>query len=588
MSTLKYKSLPAMFVAACENRDFPGVFLRENNSWREYTPKELLNTLKKLVSAFKYFGIKKGSSVGIIAPSSPEWLLTDIAVQICGGITVPLFPNISEENFLFQCKDASIRNILVEKTCSIEPELAKHLQEFRHIFCLHGNDTSVPNNNEITWESLLRIGSQYQIDDIDFAASINDIDSEDIFSIIYTSGSTGVPKGVELSHRNILSQYEPLEERINVPTGSPVLSVLPMAHVFERAVVYYYIYIKAKIYFGDDPKQLSTFLKEVHPVILTVVPRLLERVYEKILKLSRTASHAQRPLLKRAIRYAQIADPLAKRSFIGRIYEALVFKKIRESLGSSFKYIISGSSALNKNICRFFLNLGIPVCEGYGMTETAPVISLNTDELGRPGSVGKPLEIMELKLSDDGEILVRGENVFKGYHNLQEKTSEFFTDDGFFKTGDSGYFGSNGGLYLTGRIKEMLKTSTGKYVSPVPIEEELCHNSLISSACVIANNRKFVSVILFLQPENARQLLEIDGEQFSMEKAVASNRINESIAKCIEKANQHLNYWEQIRKWVIVPDIPDTNNGMLTPTLKLRRRVVEKIYCEQIDKLYEE
>lgn len=587
MSALPYKNLPAMFIATCQKPEFKGFYRRIDSSWNFYSAGQMLETLQKLVSAFKNLGIGKGIGVGIIAPSSPEWVLTDLAVQICGGVSVPLFPNIAEENFVFQCQDAKVQFLLIASPKFLDKDLQVHLAEFKHIFVLQGNNCKL--DNEIQWEDLLKIGERVPCSIGDITAAAEAIDPEEIFSIIYTSGSTGRPKGVPLSHRNIISQYPPLNERLSgLKTGDPVLSVLPIAHVFERAVVYYYIFIGATLYFGDDPKQLPTLLKDVRPKILTVVPRLLERIYEKILKLSRTAPIPQRFILKRAVRFAQVNDPTANKSFIHKVYEKLVYKKILESLGSNFSYLISGSSVLNKNICRFFLNLGLPVCEGYGMTETSPVISLNNDEVGRPGSVGKPLETIELKLSDEGEILVKGESVFKGYHNLGERNKDFFTEDGFFKTGDSGYFGTNGGLYLTGRIKEMLKTSTGKYVSPVPIEEDLCHNPLISAVCVVANNRKFVSALFFLQPEVARQMLDIDGEEFSMEKAVKSVRINEQIAKCIDKVNRHLNYWEQIRKWIILPDIPDINNGMLTPTLKLRRREVERIFTEKIDALYEE
>lgn len=587
MSFLQYNSLPAMFVATCEKPGYKGFFDNAENSWIEYRPAELIETLKKLVSAFKQLNIAKGTGVGIIAKSCPQWILTDLAIQICGGITIPLFHNIAEENFVYQCKDANVKHILVASIDFLDEDLQAHLHEFENIFSLKARQNKL--DNEISWESLLKLGEKNPIDEVDFLAYIKDIDADDVFSIIYTSGSTGMPKGVPLTHRNMISQFAPLKDRLSeIPEHSNVLSVLPIAHVFERAVTYYYIFIGATIHFGEDPKQLSTLLKDVKPVIITVVPRLLERVYEKILKLSRTAPYPKRFLLKKAIRYAQITNPAAHKKYPYLLYEKLVYSTIRKNLGDNLRYIISGSSALNKNICQFFLNMGLPICEGYGMTETSPVISLNINEQGRPGSVGMPLDTMELKLSEDGEILVRGESVFKGYHNLGEENGKFFTEDGFFKTGDSGFFGSNGDLYLTGRIKEMLKTSTGKYVSPVPIEDDLCQNQIISSACVIANNRKFVSALFFLQPEAVRQLLNIDGNVFSMEKAIQSNHVKEAIEKCVTKVNKHLNYWEQIRKWIILPDIPDICNGMLTPTLKLRRREVEKIYLKEIEKMYEE
>lgn len=583
----KLTSIPALFLESCQGADSFSWHHKKNGKWVSYSKEELLLYLKKFYLAFKSIGVKKGENIGIIASNSPLWILSDLAIQICGAVTVPLFPNIAEENFLFEKKDANIDILILESTKILDQDLTQHLSNFKKILFLEKED--FPLENSIFLEDVFKDSvSKINLSSFheEFKQLIKEIPENSLFSIIYTSGSTGFPKGAELSHRNMLSQFSSLAKILKLDSEDSALSILPLAHIFERMTIYFLIYSKTSIYFGDNAKQLATLFKEAKPSLITVVPRLLERVYEKVIKLSNTPIFIKRIWVKRAIRWAQTHDPQKKSGFLGHFYDFLVLKKIRHIFGGNIKYVISGSSALNKNICRFFLNIGVPVYEGYGMTECAPVISVNAEEKARPGSVGLPLEHLNVKISTDGEILVRGESVFKGYHNLKDKNKDFFTEDGFFRTGDSGYFGNGGLLYLTGRIKEMMKTSTGKYVSPTPIEEDLIRLPLISSACIIANNRKYVSALLFLQSETAADFLQIPSELFQAHKAVSSKRISAAIEKHIKNVNKHLNHWEQIRQWVLLPDSLTAENGLLTPTMKIRRREIEKIFSETIDSLY--
>lgn len=580
------QSLPALFYSVCKSPDTFSWHYKKNGAWLTFSNQELLFRLKNIYFAFKNSGISKGMNIALMLKNSPDWILCDLAIQLCGAITVPFFPNLAEENFLYQKQDSNIDFLILESEEFIDFDLREKLSLFARIIQLEKTD--LVRQNTLFLEDLIALNTNMDSNEktSEFEQAIDSILTNSLFSIIYTSGSTGFPKGVELTHENMLSQFESLQEVVSLSQKDKALSILPLAHIFERMTIYFLLSCKTSIYFGDDPKQLAILLKDSTPSLITVVPRLLERVYEKIQKLTITTPYPKKFLLKKAIRWAQTHDPQKPTNFLGKIYDSLIFSKIRTLFGNNLSYVISGSSALNKNVCRFFLNAGIPIYEGYGMTECSPVITLNAEEKGRPGSVGLPLKHLELKLSPENEILVKGKSVFKGYHNLHDKNNLFFTEDGFFRTGDQGFLGENGQLYLTGRIKEMLKTSTGKYVSPTPIEDDLCKSSLITSACIIANNRKYVSALLFLNPEAAMDFLKIPKEEFQIEKALQSKRINESLKKLIQKTNHHLNHWEQIRRWVLLPDTLSAESGLLTPTLKVRRREIEKQFIEEINSLY--
>ena len=586
-----YSSLPALFYDACFKGESFYFAFKKNKEWIKYSGEKLLEKLEYLYLAFRQHGITKGTAVGIIANSSPEWILSDLAIQICGGITVPLLPLIASENFLYEKEDARISVLIIDEKEKLEPEIQKILSAFSQVFQIE--TTVSKDTNTFFFEELFLTGKNLKTNDSfsELKKNIEQIQSEDIFSIIYTSGSMGRPKGVPLTHRNILSQFQALHPILKLNnTQDKALSVLPVAHIFERMVIYFFAYEKIPVYFGKDPRLLKSLLNEVKPTLMTVVPRLLERLYEGILQLTRESKFIRKWLLGHAIRFALTNNPKNnpknKKKFYHYFFHFLVYKKILKQLNPEFRYLISGSSALNKNICRFFLNIGIPICEGYGMTECAPVIALNTEESAHIGSVGKVLPGVEIRFGEHQEILVRGENVFKGYYNYGISNELFFTEDGFFKTGDCGYLNPDGYLFLSGRLKEMLKTSTGKYVSPLPIENALALHPLIEAACIIANNRKFVSALIFIRKEVAMQLLNVEKEVFSLEKASLSRRIQATVKKEIEKTNNHLNYWEQIKKWIIIPETPSVENGLLTPTLKLKRNVVQKKYEEQIELLY--
>jgi len=589
MEPLQYPSLAQLFFTNCEREDFAGWYHRKNEEWVHFSRQTLRNTTHYLALAFHNRGIKEGQSIGIVANSCPEWVMTDIATQLNHAQVVPLFPNISSENFNFQCDDADVQILLLNNVNELDQALKDSLPRFKAVICI--DPVSELPANGIFWNQLIAEGKELAAKPESSAWLENQlytIKPDDLFSIIYTSGSTGRPKGAELSHRNMLSQiqtirrdYVPLFRKTDVG-----LIVLPVAHVLERMTVYFYILNGTKVYFADTPKNTAILMKEVQPTVMMVVPRILERVYESMTAAGEKCRGPKRWLINRAIKIAKIEDPLKSPSIWRRIYDKLVYSKMREAIGGKFRIIVSGGGALNKSISRFLLNVGITVCEGYGLTECAPVIAVNTPETNIPGTVGIPLPYLDVKIGENSEVMVKGDSVFRGYHNMPEVNKEIFTEDGYFHTGDQGKIDEKGYLSLTGRIKELLKTSTGKYVSPNPIELEISRHPLVEQALVIANDRKFASVLIFLNPINARRFLNRAKEEFDINRALESRHVNEALQRHIMRINKKLNHWEQIRKWTLIGDNLTVESGLLTPTLKIRRKAAEEKYSEQIEEMY--
>ncbi|MCF0222457.1 MAG: long-chain fatty acid--CoA ligase [Fibrobacter sp.] len=590
MEPLQTPSLVHLFFTNCEREDFAGWYHRKNEQWVHFSRTHLRDNTRYLALAFKNRGINPGQSIGIVANSCPEWIMADIASQINQAKVVPLFPNISSENFNFQCDDSDVQILLLNNVKELDQALQDCLGRFKAVICIDPG-SSLPENG-VYWSDLLKEGEELAKKEQSTLWLVNQISTitpDATFSIIYTSGSTGRPKGAELTHRNMLSQIQVIKKDfIHLDRRSDVaLVILPVAHVLERMSVYFYILNGTKIYFGDTPKNASTLMTEIRPTVMTVVPRILERVYESMTGAADKLYGPKRWLLDRAIKLAKIEDPLKRPSLGKRIYDKLVYSKMRDAIGGRFRIIVSGGGALNKSICRFLLNVGLNVTEGYGLTECSPVVSVNKIGSIRPGSVGTPLTHLQVKIGENSEVLVKGDSVFKGYHNMPETNKEIFTEDGFFRTGDQGSFDKDGYLFLTGRIKELLKTSTGKYVSPNPIELEISRHPLVEQALVIANDRKFASVLIFLNPVNARRFLQRDKHDFDVNKAMESTRINEALQRHITRINKKLNHWEQIRKWTLVGDSLTVESGLLTPTLKIRRKAAEEKYAEEIERMYQ-
>jgi len=583
-------SLPVLAFSAFNRVGFKGFFHRTSEEWVCYDSKNLQDSIYFFSLALKKIGIEKGVGVGIIASSSPKWFIVDLAAQICGGYVVPLFSNISSEYFEFQIKDAQIKALAVESPESLSQETYKLANEIDSLIYMFSSPKNSEHKNSFSWEDFIEVGKKLDSEDErkKYAERIKNIAPEEIFSIIYTSGSTGTPKGVPLTQKNMILHLDAISEIFPLdPDKNIHMSILPVAHVFERMSVYYFSSIGLPIYFADSPNNVGKYLPEIKPTVLTVVPRVLEKLYDKLTGAVMQKRGPVKWLMKYAINKAKNADP-SKVSLRGTIWDKLVYSKMRAALGDNFSLIVSGSSALNISVNRFLRNIGLPVFEGYGMTECSPVISAENPGNAKMGSVGKPISCVKVKISEEGEILVKGASVFSGYFNRPDLNSEIFTEDGFFHTGDKGRIDEDGYIWITGRLKEMFKTSTGKYVSPIPIEQALCQStSLIEAAQVFAEGKKFTSALLFLNVDIVKNRLKKSHISFNPEKALKSNRINAFLQKNVDSVNRHLSEWEKIKKWKAVFATLSTENGLLTPTMKLRRSEVEKTFENEINGMYE-
>ncbi|NQY54271.1 MAG: long-chain fatty acid--CoA ligase [Campylobacteraceae bacterium] len=519
-----------------------------------------------LASNLKELGIKENDKVGIFATSSPFWLIFDFAIHQLGAISVPIFANISNKNLNFEINDANITYIFIDDESRLK-DIKKDLIVITHNFIII-KENYYDLNTLIKEENHLEGFQSYKADE------------EDIFSIIYTSGNTGTPKGVMLSHKNILSQINDISSLINLKEHEIILSLLPLAHIFERTIMSFYLSHAVSVYFVDEITNTGNLLKIVRPTIMTAVPRLLDKIFNKI-----KLNISSKPLISRiigllAFSYAMKYD-INKDSFLFKLFDKLVYIKLREIFGSRLETLVSGGAPLNKSVCNFFNNIGISIYQGYGLSEFSPVISSNYPGSNKIGSCGKVLPSVEIKFLDK-EILARGPSVMKGYLNQKKLTKETIDQEGWLHTGDIGYLDEDKYLYVNSRKKEIYKTSTGQYVNTIFIEQELSKNSYIEFAIIFANNRKYVSALLFVDKEKFLAQKEYD----NIEEYYSKSSILNNIEKHINKTNKKLNNWENVIKYKLITKEISIENGELTPSMKICRNKIEELYVDEINTMY--
>lgn len=560
---------------------------KENGKWQALSSEKFYETVRRLALGLRALGVQENDGFAIISPSSPQWVMIDLAIMLNGAISVPMFPNVSSKNFEFQKQDSNIKYIFINDCNLLDDNIGAALSGFDKVISLESNYSG---KNGLCLQKLLALGDKLSNEQPQLFSQMRDaVNAEDIATIIYTSGSTGTPKGVALSHENLISQIKATSEIYPLcPGKDKILTCLPMAHVFERMVGYYYISTGASLYFADDIKKVGALMREIKPTVMTLVPRLLEKVYAKMHSSIEDQSPFKQKILNRAFKRAIEKVP-GKASLMDKVYEKLVYRKLREALGGNLEMLIVGGSALSESMEHFFRNAGFNVYQGYGLTETSPVIAVNYPGNVRYRSVGKIYPGVEVKIAEDNEILAKGPNVMTGYHNNPEATEEVMSSDGWLHTGDLGSLDEEGYLTITGRKKEMFKTSNGKYVSPVPIEQQLCKSPLIDMAAIVAEDRRFVSCLLFPDYENLEAIREHRGYgDMSNSEFLNSSEVKNEIKRAILEVNGNLSAWEKIQKYKFVKHPITIETGELTPTMKLRRHVVNEKYKQIIDDFYSE
>jgi long-chain acyl-CoA synthetase len=558
-------------------------------TWQPVSTEEFLNLVNEYSKALVGFGIKPNDKVAIVSSNRLEWNILDIAILQIGAIVVPVYPNISTKDYHYIFNDAEIKlcfcgnQELYDKIKSIQAEI-KSLEK---IVCFDKDE------NVEHFSSLLKLSEGIDSRTIDELKA--NVRNEFLATIIYTSGTTGNPKGVMLSHNNILSNVEGCIERIPADHNSRVLTFLPACHIYERMLHYLYMRLGCAIYYAESMETIGDNIREVKPHVFTAVPRLLEKVFEKIMAKGDELKGLKRKLFFWAVSLAEEFEFNGKSSwykFKLKIARKLIFSKWMEALGGEVKAIASGSAALQPRLARIFLAAGIPILEGYGLTESSPVVSVNCLKKGIGiGTVGPLLNNVKVKFAPDGEILVKGPNVMMGYYNLPEVTAETLTSDGWLKTGDIGEMVNETFLKITDRKKEIFKTSGGKFIIPQAMENKFKESRFIEQIIVIGENQKFPAALIvpnfsFLKEWSKRKSLNL--EELSNEDLLKNELVFNRIEKVVNEFNSIYGHWEQIKKIKLLPAEFSIEGGELTPTLKLKRKVIMEKYKDLVNEIYSE
>lgn len=559
----------------------------QNGAWVKLSTDQLVDAVNKMSSGLLELGIQPGDKVAVVTTANRyEWCICDLGISQIGAINVPLYPTISEADYQY------ILNHAEAKLCIVSDE-----KLFRKVNSVRGN---VPGLQEIYtfenvdgakhYEDILKLGEGKDVAKV--KAISDSIDPESLATLIYTSGTTGTPKGVMLTHHNIISNAVTVSKELPVKPGDTALSFLPLCHIFERMVIYTYIMNGVNVYFTDIDT-LGEKLTTVRPHFFTTVPRLLEKVYEKIVNKGLALTGLKKKLFFWALEMADQYEYDQKPGFLFKIADKLVFSKWREALGGRVIGIVTGASACPLKIARVFSAAGIPIREGYGLTETSPVLTFNrlTEGGAMLGTVGMPINGVEIKIAEDGEILAKGPNIMQGYYKEPEKTKEVLTDDGWFHTGDVGTFVTNYAgnkfLKITDRKKELLKTSGGKYVAPAPIESKFRENFFIEQIMVVGESKRFVSALIVpAYPALQEWAKEHNISYTTKEELIANPKVVAKFQSIIDELNPNFSHIEQIKKFRLLPNEWTTDTGELTPTMKLKRKVVNDKYAKEIDTIY--
>jgi long-chain acyl-CoA synthetase len=565
---------------------------KENSSWQRYSIFEIAETVNKLSAGLLQLGISNNDNtpegrdkIAVISKNRPEWIMLDLAVQQIGAVLTPIYPTISDAELEFILQDAEVKIIFVNDASLFEKvnNIKANLTHLKKIYSFDKIE------NVKHWKEILS-GNEIYLEQVKIIS--DKIQYEDLATIIYTSGTTGKPKGVMLSHKNILSNV--MDSLPCFPPGDNLkaLSFLPLNHIFERMVSYLYLYKGTSIYFAESMDTIADNLKEVHPNLFTTVPRLLEKVYEKIMLKGEELKGIKRKLFFWA---HNLATQFEINRNQGILYNAqlsiankLIFNKWREALGNELVCIISGGAACQVRLIRIFTAAKIPVMEGYGLTETSPVISVNRFEKeGRMfGSVGPLIRNVEVKIAEDGEILCKGPNVMMGYYKRPDLTADSM-EDGWYKTGDIGTLIDNKFLKITDRKKEIFKTSGGKYVAPLAIEMKLKESLYIENIMVTGAGEKYVGALIIPAFSNVKEWCKQQNINCNTNIEIIQNsKVQELFKSEVEKYNRQFNHVEQIKKIELLPNEWSIENGEMTPKQSLKRKVIMEKYKGEIQKIH--
>ncbi|HTZ73315.1 MAG TPA: long-chain fatty acid--CoA ligase [Candidatus Aquilonibacter sp.] len=591
---MEYPSLTKCFLEAVDLHSTPRAqMFRTPSGWKSISSAEMLRRVAGLSKCLFELGIKPGDRVAIFAPNCPEWHVADFAILGIGAASVPVYFNESPDRMTYILNDSGARIAITagEMQARRLAECRPRLTSLEHV--ISAGATEDLGGDALRYETLIASAGEKEIGE--YRRRSAGVTSDQLATIIYTSGTTGEPKGVMLSHANLSSNAIESCEGLAYFSNDLALSFLPLAHVYERVDGYTDLFKGVGIAYVEQIESVPQALLEVHPTIAAAVPRFFEKMYANIVAKGRQETGLKRKIFEWALGVADKAEPwkaYGKDVSAGvrlqwMIANALVFSKIRQGLGGKIRLFVSGGAPLATEIAEFFWSINIPIYQGYGLTETSPVVAVNTPLANRVGTVGKPIPHVQVKIAEDGEILVKGSCVMQGYYRKPDQTREVFTPDGWFCTGDIGRLDSDGYLTITDRKKELLKTAAGKFVAPAPIENMLKASRYVTNALVVGDKRKFVSVLIVPNFGAIEAEANQSGRTFSAHSQMISDPwVRDLLTREIERLTEPLAQYEKPKRFALIEKDFTYADGELTYTLKMKRRIIEQRYQDVISRLY--
>jgi len=591
---MNYGTLPSRFLNVVDNLPNPRAqMVRRDGRWESISSQEFLRRVAGLSTALVELGVKPGDRVGLFSANRPEWHTADFAINGSGAVTVPVYFNESPDRMTYILKHCGAKVVFVVGPAQLRKLLnvRKELPELEQII-VADVEPDVPTEC-LRYETLIAGASAADISSYRMRSS--QVLPGQLASLIYTSGTTGEPKGVMLTHTNFCSNVHDVGHDFSLdPARDVALSFLPLAHVYGRTLDYIYIFQGATLAYVESIDAVAQALLEVRPTIIAAVPRFFEKIYARLVEQGSKNTGVKRKLFDWAMNVAERATPWratgASTSLALKaqwlLADKLVYKKIRQGTGGRLRIVSSGGAPLSKALAEFFWTIGIPIYQGYGLTETSPIVSSNYPD-NRVGSSGKPIANVQVRAAEDGEILVKGPCVMQGYYKNPEATREVLTEDGWFATGDIGYVDKDNYLFITDRKKDLIKTAAGKFVAPQPIENTLKTSPYILNAMVVGDRRKFIAALIVPNPVTVAARSADQGIKFASNAEMAAHPWVRSLIEAeIKRLTVHLAQYETIKRFALLPEDFTFDNGSLTFTLKLKRRVVEQQYAAVIESLY--
>jgi long-chain acyl-CoA synthetase len=571
---------------------------KHDGRWVPISSDEMLRRVRHIGGGLYSLGMRRGDRVAILSESRPEWTLTDAGCMFAGVIDVPIYPTLTPLQVRYILKDSGARVLVLqnqEKFQQIREVLSECPSVERLVFLEKPSEQIANSISLAELESRGLAFEQQQPELINGLA--HQTKPDDLATIIYTSGTTGEPKGVMLTHSNLVSNLIDSSGHFSFAKDDSSLSVLPLSHVLERVAMYMYLYHGMAVYFGESLEMIGPNLREVKPTIFVGVPRIFEKILARVEEKTAEKGRLNVAVLNWSIavgkEYAKLSVAHKKipalLGFKHKVADKLIFSKIRQALGGRIRLLISGGAALPEELGHLYIGAGLPIVQGYGLTETSPVITAGVVEDNRVGTVGKPIRNVEVRIASDGEIETRGPNVMRGYYNKPAETQAVLSEDGWFKTGDIGTIDEDGFLRITDRKKELFKTSGGKYIAPQPIEQMIKGSRFVNQVVLIGNGRKFPAALIVPNWEGVESYAALKGFKAGSHAELCKNpRIIDLFERQIAGLTPDLANYERVKKIALVPDELTIEGGELTPTMKVKRRVVDEKYRNVIDELYKE